>query len=542
MLSPRIYAESPRYTGSKVCAGCHSAIYRSYAKTAMGNSMSIATPEGPDPSVRIHSEVLNRDFTLSSDKSTLYQTESQHEGDRTVFENTQKLVYAIGSGENGKSFIVQRGGYLFQAPLSYYSRTGKWDLSPGFENSDQGFNRPIYDACITCHAGRAQPVPRRDGLYLNPPFQELAIGCENCHGPGQLHVDQKSRKLRSPPGGSIVNPARLSARVAEDICIKCHQGGDTRALLPGKEYSDFLPGTALLETVAIVSLPPKDSQSDLLEHELSMKLSKCYRASNGRLSCLTCHDPHQQPAADEAPGYFRQRCLTCHAAKDCKQSLPVRLAQQPPDNCIGCHMPKRDIQRISHSALTNHRIPVRADEALPAVPAELSSPQLPGLLLLDATQGSPPLPEITRLSIYGELLNRDPQFQTPYFAILENLSHSMPDDPLVLAALGRKALLEKNDHAIDYLSRAVRSGTPAKATFIDLAEALTQAGRGAEAIPVLEQANDLYPYSPEIRKHLLLSYIQNKRYDRAGPSLERYVQDFPEDSFMRDQFNRVRKR
>jgi tetratricopeptide (TPR) repeat protein len=298
----------------------------------------------------------------------------------------------------------------------------------------------------------------------------------------------------------------------------------------------------LLDTVAIVSLPPKDSQSDLLEHQLSMKLSKCYRASNGRLSCLSCHDPHQQPTGAEAPGYFRQRCLTCHAAKDCKQSLQIRLEQQPHDNCIGCHMPKRNIQQISHSALTNHRIPVRADEALPPVPPELSSPELPGLLLLDATRGSPVLPEITRLSIYGELLNRDPQFQKPYFAILENLSHSMPDDPLVLAALGRKALLEKNDHALDYLARAVRGGTPAKATFMDLVEALTQAGRGAEAITVLEQANTLYPYSAEIRKRLLLCYIQSKRYDRAGPTLEQYVQDFPEDSFMRDQLNRVHKR
>ncbi len=68
-------------------------------------------------------------------------------------------------------------------------------------------------------------------------------------------------------------------------------------LRPGKDYRDFKPGMPLDDTLAIFMVPPRrDSpQTDLLEHYFSMTLSKCYRSSDGRLSCITCHDPHSSP-------------------------------------------------------------------------------------------------------------------------------------------------------------------------------------------------------------------------------------------------------
>jgi hypothetical protein len=536
-LTFRNTAPNVAYVGSKACAGCHSDVYKKFTSTAMGRSMATPTPIS---SALIHSDALNRYFKVSSDASGVYETEYEQQGDVKIFENTHKLSYVIGAGENGKSFAVERGSYLFQAPLSYYSKEGKWGLSPGFENVDQGFNRPIFDACITCHAGRPQAVPNRDGLYRSPPFLELAIGCENCHGPGQLHVAEKSRGIRVKPDTSIVNPARLPPRLAEDMCMKCHQGGDTRALLPGKDYSDFRPSLPLLKTVAIGALPLGEEQADLLEHHVSMKLSKCYRASSGKLSCLTCHDPHEEPGVARAPAYFREKCLTCHTSANCRFSLQTRLAQQPPDNCIACHMPKRALNQISHSALTNHRIPARPDERMPLDLPESRSSDLPDLLLLNNSPDAQPLPDITKLSIYGELMNRDSHLQQPYLALLDHLSKTSPSDPLVLAARGRKALLEKNPQAVEYLQSAVQKGATSQATMIDLSEALAESGQTSDAISTLEQAANLYPYSPEISKHLLLRLIQAKQYDRAKQVLEHYVEQFPEDDFMRSKLAQVK--
>src|SRR5262245_44688837 len=223
-----------RYVSSKSCQPCHPSIYRSFVRTAMGRSVTRPAKELLAGPVRISSIRFNRVFQVLEDSGDLYQTESQVREGQTVFETRHKLEYAIGSGENGISFAVRRGNYLFQAPLSYYSAAKRWDLSPGYEATGEGFNRPIYEECIVCHAGRPQAVPRRDGLYRDPPIEELAIGCENCHGPGQLHVAERSAGTTALPDTSIVNPKRLPARLAEDICMRCHQGGDARVLMPGE--------------------------------------------------------------------------------------------------------------------------------------------------------------------------------------------------------------------------------------------------------------------------------------------------------------------
>ena len=46
----------------------------------------------------------------------------------------------VGSGAHGFTFITRREHHLFETPLSWYSRTRTWDLSPGYEHRDYGFN------------------------------------------------------------------------------------------------------------------------------------------------------------------------------------------------------------------------------------------------------------------------------------------------------------------------------------------------------------------------------------------------------------------
>src|SRR5262249_5432819 len=162
--------------------------------------------------------------------------------------------------------------------------------------------------------------------------------CENCHGPGQNHVSAPVKR-----NGSIVNPSKLPARLAEDICMNCHQGGDSRILQPGKQYTDFRPGAWLNDTVAIFKIPLNrggSGESDLLDHHFAMKLSKCYAASSGKLSCLTCHDPHVSLSRADIPAYYRSRCLNCHTDKSCRLAARERSTHQPANDCAGCHMPK----------------------------------------------------------------------------------------------------------------------------------------------------------------------------------------------------------
>ncbi|MBI3473625.1 MAG: hypothetical protein HY013_19900 [Candidatus Solibacter usitatus] len=546
--SYRNTAPGVAYVGSKACAACHSQIYARYRSSAMGRSMAEAgvdsLPSAAVESATVHDTRLNRHFRVFRQGAEIYQ--SQYETDaagETVFTTTHRLEYAVGSGVNGFSYIVRRGDHLFQAPLSFYARTRKWDLSPGYEFGGYGFNRPIAAACIACHSGQPRPVSEREGLFRNPPFRELAIGCENCHGPGQLHVAERGGGVQISGGvdRSIVNPRRLPARLADQICMNCHQGGDARVLQPGKDYFDFRPGTWLNETLAIFKIGgPREAETDLLEHHSSMQSSRCYAASDGKLSCLTCHNPHSMPSLEQAAAVYRGKCLTCHSGASCKLSMKERNQHRPPNDCAGCHMAKRDVTVISHSALTNHRITARPGQPAPEARWEgrdLVHVNPPG------GPGREALPPLTLFQAYGELIEKQPAFEERYVALLEQLLKDKPKSALVMAAYGRKLLRDPapqlDPRAIQYLFQAVELGSTVASTFQDLAEALARAGRMDEAVGILERGIALAPYASTLYKSLAVRYIALKRYPKAYETMKRYMELFPDDAFMRGMLRRA---
>ena len=520
------------YVGSKACYGCHSAIYQSFMQTNMGRSLTPASDWKTDrlpPEATLAQPGSSHVFAVSHTDSGWVESESEP----GVFSVDHQLSYAVGSGTNGLTFLIRRGNYLFQAPLSYYSRTNKWEFSPGYEHVDLGFSRVVAEECINCHTGRALPVQNRPGAYADPPFAELAIGCENCHGPGDAHVKSLGKQA-----GAIVNPAKLAPRLAENICMNCHQGGDTRVLQPGKNFIDFRPGQWLFDTAVILKMPLQTSdqkEADLLEHYSAMQASRCFRESGGKLGCLTCHDPHVQPRHEEVAGYYRTKCLTCHNVQSCSLPIKVRAALNPPDDCAGCHMQKRSVQQISHSALTNHRIPAREGEAIPPV----SQNEIDGLVVVNTPPGRvAKLSKVMLLRAYGELSLKSADYQRRYLDLLDELSKTQPQDAFVQASLGHKAFAEdKSEEAVAHLKFALPLDNAG--VYSEIGQALGKLGRSDESIEYLKKGIEMDPYDAVMQKTLILQYINLKSYVEARVLMEQYVATFPEDSFMRDLLGRV---
>jgi len=514
----------------------------------MGRSMSLVTPEFLEqipPSPSIFDSRLNRHFEVAVHDGNLYQSDFEVDpSGATIFRESRKIEWIIGAGANGLGGLVSRDDFLYEAPLSYYSKTRTWALSPGYEFGDYGFNRPILPACISCHSGMPRPIPGGNGRFLEPPFQELAIGCENCHGPGAAHVHEMGEGDSGPATAnhSIMNPANLTPRLADNICMSCHQTGDARVLKPGKNYRDFRPGTALDDVMSILMVPPKRDappQADLLQHYFSMTLSKCYRSSAGRLSCITCHDPHVQPVRDEAPAYYRQKCLSCHKETSCAVPLAIRQRKNPPDDCASCHMPKRDITVISHSSLTNHRIIATAEEPFPDETFHLATAQLPDLVHLNAApdrkNSTPSL--LTMLGAYAQLIEQYPQYRARYRQVGKQLETSDPDNVIVLEALADGALAQDtaqgSSDALRYLDRAIQNGADSPADFERVATLLVAAGRAADAVKPLQLGIRLAPYDVTLYRQLAGVYLTLDRASDQAAILRQANQIFPQDATIR---------
>ncbi len=540
------------YVGSKVCAGCHKQIYSNYVKTDMGRSIAFDLSGSPAAPVTIRNPKINRLFDVRATRDGLYESEYAVDANGSeIFRTEEKMEYSVGAGRNGTSYLVRRKGLLFEAPLSYYTQTATWEMSPGFESLDLAFNRPVLPGCLDCHTGAA-PTSRSAEIggstQVSPGLQ--AIGCENCHGPGSLHAAERGegRSAKGNLDTLIVNPAKLPLWLADNICMACHQGRALRVRQPGRRFTDFQPGQPLNNTIAIFATPLPDkpssaSLSPLLEHYTLMSLSRCYTGSQGRLGCVTCHDPHVQPQA-EPVSFFRQKCLGCHQESSCKLPVGTRKIRSRFDSCVECHMPKAPVNGIAHSVLTSHRIVRTEDEPFPTALLNSSKPMHYGLIHLNAEPGKPDhLPDLTAFRAYTELASANAAYAPQYLDLLQIVSKENPDEPDVLSAMGWLKLGNGPEHdatqAINYLTKAIDRGSVRLEDYQALADLLSKNGQSSDAERVLNKGIQIAPYDERMYKQLAFIYMSSKRYPEALAAMRQIVTLFPEDDFMRALLQKV---
>ncbi len=549
-------ASTVHYVGSKTCAGCHPDVAARYAKTGMARSIVSGDNFTLAAQAKVPFTLFDREsgeyFDVSRRDGEIFQ--SQYALDRNnkeLFRQTWKISYVIGSGEGGIGFLIERNGYLFEAPLSYYAQSAGWSFSPGYELHNYAFRRPVVAECLGCHSGRPRPIYGTAGLYRDPPFEELAVGCENCHGPGELHVSERRARAPLPRAfdTSIVNPARLSGWMSDNICMKCHQAGDVRIEQPGKHAEDFRPGTRLDTVVEVFKVPLQREAAGqhgvLLEHYYSMTMSKCYRLSSGALHCTSCHEPHTQLTEAAAVTYYRSRCLVCHTSLPCKLDASERQKTTPPDACTACHMPKRDVLTIAHAALTEHRIVTGPEEPLPD-DAWRSADSVSGLVRVTAQPNdrSTAVPDIVLFQAYAKLIHEGyDEFRPRMDAILARLSRAPPDDARVLSALARREVESGTPNSYElaakYLTRAVKTEHAAADDFLLLAQLDSRANKHVEAIQTLRTGMRANPYVPEITDAIAAEYVKLGDYSNSLEVIRRGLSLFPDDKILRALMNQV---
>lgn len=349
---------SAAYVGDAACAECHLDKADTYREHPMGRSFApIASLAAEPPPARNSFDKFGSHFVVETRGGEVLHKEQRLDArGQLLAEAVSEVQYVLGSGQRGRSFLVNRNGFLFQSPISWYSQKQTWDVSPGLIESNHA-ERAITPLCVFCHCNDAQPIEGMTNRYRQPLFHAYAIGCERCHGPGSLHVhEHENSEATVEPDDTIVNPGRLPPVLREAVCQQCHLQGEERILRRGRQPFDYRPGLPVADYWSVF-VKPGESVDDAkaVGHFEQMSQSRCYQASQGRLGCISCHDPHELPSALERVAYYRDRCQFCHAERGC--SLPQERRQSANANdCIACHMPRFDSSDIAHTAVSDHRV------------------------------------------------------------------------------------------------------------------------------------------------------------------------------------------
>jgi tetratricopeptide (TPR) repeat protein len=327
----------------------------------MGQSLLPVAAAGAPPADRAHHNpfrAFDSLFFIDRKGNRVWHRQARLDpAGKVVYEHAVEAHYAIGSGARGHSYLTDRGGYLFQTAVSWYAKEEIWDLSPAFR-AMRTTSRPVDGLCIYCHANRAHFREDSVNRFGPPPFDGHAIGCERCHGPGELHVREGgTRDRRTRADYTIVNPRRLEPALREAVCQQCHLEGAARVLRRGRHLDDFRPGLPLGAFWSVfVYAGESEEGHKAVSHVEQMYQSGCFRRGRpGRqLGCTSCHDPHVKVGPGQRLAYYRDRCLKCHHEQACGAPAAERRARA--DSCVDCHMERYKAADVAHTAATDHRI------------------------------------------------------------------------------------------------------------------------------------------------------------------------------------------
>ena len=192
------------------------------------------------------------------------------------------------------------------------------------------------DMCVECHEEYGEAIAGTS--HGRGGFRSLSEhGCESCHGPGSVHVED--------PEAFQPRVSDLSAEDQSAMCQGCHDGAG-QFFWTGSEHEGR--GLSCLTCHSV-----HDYKSEVAQLKTKSTMEQCFtchkdvRAESwkrshhpireGQIGCNDCHNPHGAQADKMVnAASVNDQCYSCHAEKRGPflwDHAPVR------ENCTNCHTP-----------------------------------------------------------------------------------------------------------------------------------------------------------------------------------------------------------
>ncbi len=287
-------------------------------------------------------------------------------------EATWTVAYTFGHLPLQQYLVERPGGRLQALTIAWDSRPQqaggqRWfSLYPGraFAVDDplhwQGRYQNWNAMCADCHSTELKKHYDPETDTFATTWQELSVGCQGCHGPGQGHVDRMEGREPSTAGeAALVDLSALSGPLLAQQCARCHSR--RQALGVGQQIGEPLLEVALPALLSEgLYYPDGQIQGEVYVYG-SFAQSRMHQAG---VTCTDCHDPHS--------GQLRQTgnalCTQCHSAQpDARFASAAGTYDSETHHhhsptskgaqCVNCHMPATTYMVVDPRRDHSFRIP-----------------------------------------------------------------------------------------------------------------------------------------------------------------------------------------
>ena len=186
------------------------------------------------------------------------------------------------------------------------------------------------EACFDCHEAADLGMEADVHMQIQSfEVQGREVGCEGCHGPGKLHMEESDPEM--------IRTFAEGAEYSTKVCMDCHA---TKNLPEWDASIHALEAVACTDCHGVHGKRNKPNEACTACHadtRAQFELPSRHPLREGKMSCSSCHNPH---SATDFMLKTRLRkndvCYTCHQSTE-----GPFIFEHPPvqEDCSLCHLP-----------------------------------------------------------------------------------------------------------------------------------------------------------------------------------------------------------